>query len=242
MNLPPKISHIVVLTGAGISAESGIPTFRDSGGLWENYPIEEVATIQAYHRNPKKVLEFYNLRRSQLLEQDINPNPAHQSLAELEKSFQGRLTLITQNVDNLHEKGGSEKVLHMHGELMKIRCTTCESVFHTEGSIDLNSLCQTCEQKGCLRPHIVWFGEVPFYMEDIQQELAQCDLFVSIGTSGTVYPAAMFVQMAKQLGDAYTIEVNLDSTENNIYFDSKLKGKASEKVPELVQLILNRQT
>jgi len=181
---------IVILTGAGISAESGISTFRDAGGLWENHPIEEVATPEGFARNPALVHRFYNLRRLAL--KTVEPNAAHIALAKLETELTvkgGQLTLVTQNVDNLHERGGSKSVIHMHGELTSIRCTACGARQKYEGETSTEMPCPNCNTPA-LRPDIVWFGEMPFFMHGIEAALEGCDLFVSIGTSGAVYPAA----------------------------------------------------
>lgn len=236
------LKHIVILTGAGISAESGIKTFRDQGGLWENYRIEDVATPEAFATNPEVVYEFYQLRYNDLLSSHVQPNPAHNALAELSKKFKGRVTLITQNVDDLHERAGSTDTIHMHGELKKMRCIKTHQVFPMVQKLSKETLCPCCGLTKQLRPHIVWFGEVPFYMEEIEDELSTCDLFISIGTSGLVYPAAMFVQMTKQMNQAYSIEVNLDPTQNSREFDRHLFGQASVVVPELVQEILSRSS
>jgi NAD-dependent deacetylase len=233
-----NFKHIVVLTGAGISAESGIATFREKGGLWEQYSIEDVATPQGYAKNPKLVLDFYNQRRRQLTSGEISPNPAHTALADFEKRYDGHFLLVTQNVDNLHESGGSQNILHMHGEMMKIRCSRSGKIFYNEDDITLESECSCCGVQGTLRPHVVWFGEMPLYMEKIEEELRKCDLFISIGTSGNVYPAAMFVQMAKMENPAVTIEINLEATQVSDYFDQKIQGPASTEVPKFLSTLL----
>ena len=230
---------IVILTGAGISAESGISTFRDAGGLWENHPIEEVATPEGFARNPALVHRFYNLRRLALKE--VAPNPAHIALARLETELNnkgGQLTLVTQNVDNLHEAGGSKSVIHMHGELTSIRCTACGARHKFHGETSTNMPCPSCGVTA-LRPDIVWFGEMPFFMNDIEAALEGCELFVSIGTSGAVYPAAGFVHMARSLGKD-TLEINLDPSEGSASFNESRLGKAGELVPVWVDEILER--
>ena len=174
------IRSVVVLTGAGISAESGIKTFRAADGLWENHPIEEVATPEGFARNPQLVYEFYNGRRRQLLSGEVRPNPAHTALAKLEHEFPGEFLLVTQNVDNLHERAGSRKLLHMHGELLKMRCINTDLVYECRSDIDFDIECKCCREPGNLRPHIVWFGEMPFYMGQITQALMSCDLFISM--------------------------------------------------------------
>ena len=230
--------RIVVLTGAGISAESGLKTFRDGGGLWESYAIEEVATPEAFHANPELVLNFYNERRKQLFDKGIKPNAAHFALAELQKQYPGQVTLITQNVDNLHERAGATKVIHMHGELLKMRCEQCGNVSLQEKDISLEDQCTKCLQRKCLRPHIVWFGETPLALADIQVSLHSCDVFLSIGTSGSVYPAALLVKMAKDLSNAYTVEINTNPTENGHFFDKHLQGSASELVPKFIEQLI----
>ena len=223
--------NIVILTGAGISAESGVPTFRGADGLWEGHRIEEVATPQAFAANPALVQEFYNLRRSFL--KQVEPNPAHIALARLEQELVARggsLLIVTQNVDDLHERGGSQNVLHMHGQLLSARCTHCDHKERRVGDIDLNEACPSCSV-GVIRPDIVWFGEMPFYMEEIETALSKCDLFVSIGTSGAVYPAAGFVQMAHVLSKQ-TLEINLERSEGSHFFDETRLGKAGELVPK----------
>jgi NAD-dependent deacetylase len=221
--------NIVILTGAGISAESGLKTFRDSGGLWENHRIEDVATPQGFLRNPKLVQRFYNLRRQQLTETE--PNVAHVALAKLERQWQGNFLLVTQNVDNLHERAGSKHVLHMHGELQKVSCQRSLEVFTWTEDIAPDTPCPCCNQAGTLRPYIVWFGEIPLYMDAIADALIQCDWFVSIGTSGQVYPAAGFVQEAK-FHKATTIECNLEPSDNPA-FDYGIYGIATTTVPQL---------
>ncbi|TNF04164.1 MAG: NAD-dependent deacylase [Deltaproteobacteria bacterium] len=233
-----QFKNIVILTGAGISAESGIATFRDKNGLWENHDVMEVASPDGFRRDPELVYRFYNERRKQLLSKEVIPNPAHEALARLEKEFQGKMTIITQNVDDLHERGGSQNVLHMHGELLKIRCQRTRKVFEEKGTINSQSICECCNLEGTLRPHIVWFGEVPMFMDKIENLLREADLFVSIGTSGQVYPASMFVQMAKLENDCVTIEANLEKTQISWNFDKSLLGKAGDIVPGLVDKIL----
>jgi len=221
-------ASVVVLTGAGISAESGIKTFRDAGGLWESHPVEHVATPKGFTRNPTLVYDFYNQRRQQLLAESVRPNPAHSALARFEHNFDGEFLLVTQNVDNLHERAGSQNLLHMHGELLKMRCMESQLVFDISTELNLDSECRCCRTPGNLRPHIVWFGEMPFHMYEINKALAECDLFVAIGTSGNVYPASGFSQTARQY-QARTVELNLEPTTSR--FDEHISGKASETVP-----------
>ena len=226
-----KYQSIVVLTGAGISAESGIRTFRASDGLWEDHKIEDVATPEGFIRDPETVYRFYNLRRDQLLSQGVKPNIAHNALASFEQQFSGLFTLITQNIDDLHERAGTNNLFHMHGELLKIRCQQSGLIFEQQKPTDSLSVCPCCGTLGNLRPHVVWFGEMPLYMEEIYQALKQCDLFVAIGTSGNVYPAAGFFETAKSAG-AHTVELNLEPSANGSLFAEQLYGPASEIVPK----------
>lgn len=231
-------SSIVILTGAGISAESGIKTFRDANGLWENHRVEDVASPEGYAADPLLVQDFYNQRRRQLLSPEVQPNPAHFALAKLQEQFQGECLLVTQNIDNLHERGGSSDVVHMHGELLKMRCSNTGEIFNIrEDIVHGETICDCCGEANTLRPHIVWFGEMPLFMESIYQALETCDLFIAIGTSGHVYPAAGFVQMAKAAG-AKTVEVNLELTDVNCYFDRSIQGKAGDVLPKYVDQIL----
>jgi NAD-dependent deacetylase len=233
MSIPPTPA-LVILTGAGISAESGLATFRGSGGMWEQHPVEEVATPEGFRANPELVHRFYNERRSQL--QTVQPNAAHLALAELEKGWAGDFLLVTQNVDDLHDRAGSQNLLHMHGELNKIRCTLCHRVSLWEDAADTHTPCPACGQPGGLRPDIVWFGEFPQHMERITLALESCDLFVAIGTSGQVYPAANFVQWVRR--GARTVEINLEVGASASRFQEVLTGKATERVPELVKALL----
>jgi NAD-dependent deacetylase len=228
---------VVILTGAGISAESGIATFRDSNGLWENHSIEEVATPEGFAANPALVYEFYNQRRAQLLDGNVQPNIAHIALSKLEKYLGDNLTLITQNVDNLHERAGSENLLHMHGCLTSMKCTRSGMRKDVFESIDQNTLCDCCSPNQAMRPDIVWFGEMPYFMDEIEEKLSQADVFVSIGTSGNVYPAAGFVQIAKHFG-ALTVELNLEATHSNL-FDEQFEGTATDLVPLFVDAVLS---
>jgi NAD-dependent deacetylase len=224
---------IVVLTGAGISAESGIKTFRDNNGLWENHSIEEVATPQAFARNPELVYQFYNSRRQQLLSSDVNPNPAHIALATLQKLLPQDFVLITQNVDNLHERGGSRNVIHMHGEILSAKCGSTNEAVKITNNLTSETRCTCCQPSLSMRPDIVWFGEMPYYMDIIQSHLQTADLFVSIGTSGNVYPAAGFVQVANSAG-AGSIELNLAPSAGQNDFDEGFYGLASDVVPAFV--------
>lgn len=225
---------IVVLTGAGISAESGLKTFRDSNGLWENHRVEDVATPEAFESNPKLVYDFYNLRRRQVLDPTTLPNAAHLALAHLEQKFQKPIWIITQNVDPLHERAGSKNVIHMHGELLKVRCLHSERIFSREEDLSIHSQCECCGIKGALRPHIVWFGEIPLYLDKIHSLLMQCELFVSVGTSGQVYPAAGFIAQVQANGSAKTLELNMEKTELSSLFDEGRYGPAGTIVPQWV--------
>lgn len=235
-----KIRSIFVLTGAGISAESGIRTFRDGNGLWENHRIEDVASPEGFSRNPKLVQDFYNQRRIQLASPEVKPNAAHLALARLEKEFPGGFLLVTQNVDDLHDRAGQKNLLHMHGELKKMRCTRSEEVFPIDGEITETLRCSCCQRAGTLRPHIVWFGEMPLHMGEIYAALDRCDLFLAIGTSSQVYPAAMLVELAKQRPEVLAVELNLQNTEKSPRFDECRLGPASREVPRLVEEILSR--
>ncbi|NRB66595.1 MAG: NAD-dependent protein deacylase [Vibrio sp.] len=232
--------NVVVLTGAGISAESGIQTFRAQDGLWEDHRIEDVATPEGFERNPDLVQDFYNQRRSKLQEEGIEPNAAHLALGRLEKELEGTVTIITQNIDNLHERGGSVNVIHMHGELLKARCSESNQVVEEKGEVKTGDLCHCCQIPSQMRPHVVWFGEMPLRMGDIYESLEKADLFISIGTSGVVYPAAGFVHDAKMHG-AHTLEINLEPSAVESEFEEKRYGKASLEVPKLVEEILSLQ-
>ncbi|MBM7333858.1 MAG: Sir2 family NAD+-dependent deacetylase [Alcanivorax sp.] len=228
---------IVILTGAGISAESGIRTFRDSGGLWENHRLEDVATPEAFQRDPHGVQRFYNQRRAQLRDPAIRPNAAHRALAELERALPGQVLVVTQNVDDLHERAGSRNVIHMHGELLKARCRSTGALVPVEETLSPELTCGVCGVAGCLRPHVVWFGEIPLEMERIFDALAGCERFISIGTSGNVYPAAGFVAEARGHG-AHTVELNLEPSEQATAFAEHRHGPASQRVPEYVAELL----
>lgn len=230
---------IVVLTGAGISAESGIQTFRASDGLWEEHKIEDVATPEAFQRNPALVQRFYNDRRRPLLEKSVHPNSAHQALAQLEGCFDGEFLLVTQNIDNLHELAGSKNIRHMHGEILKMQCSKTKRVYDCDSDLSVDNCCACCGSPGLLRPHIVWFGEMPLYMDEIYQALSNCDLFLSIGTSGNVYPAAGFVQQANLAG-ARTIEINLQESAVATEFDEAIYGKAGDVLPLWVTEFLTK--
>ncbi|MFC7049322.1 NAD-dependent deacylase [Emcibacter nanhaiensis] len=228
--------RIIILTGAGVSAESGLDTFRDKGGIWEKYDLTQVATPEAFARDPDMVHEFYNLRRSAV--KSVNPNAAHLALARLERDYPGEVLLVTQNVDDLHEKAGSRHLCHMHGELGKVRCTSCREVMDWWDDLTTEAICPLCGKSGRLRPHIVWFGEMPFDLNKIGQFIETADLFISIGTSGTVYPAAGFVQAAMDAG-AHTVELNREPSDGFSLFDETHYGPATEVVPQYVEKLLS---
>lgn len=229
--------RIVVLTGAGISQESGLDTFRDANGIWSKYRVEDVATPDAFARDPCQVHDFYNLRRRNLLAGHVKPNAAHAALAELEQSWPGDFLLVTQNIDDLHERAGSQKLIHMHGEMRKVRCAACGAVTANDADLSIASVCAACVKSGALRPHVVWFGEMPLEMERIGEALARCDLFISVGTSGNVYPAAGFVAEANAAG-ARTVELNLEPSLGCSHFTAGHYGKATEIVPKFVAVLL----
>lgn len=230
--------RIVVLTGAGISKESGLDTFRDPDGIWATVSVEEVATPEAFARNPVRVHAFYNARRRGLLGDGVEPNAAHLALARLERDWPGETLLVTQNIDNLHERAGSKILIHMHGELLKARCEGCGAVMAWHQDMEMTTPCPGCEATGGLRVHVVWFGEMPFETDRIYQALGSCDLFVSIGTSGSVYPAAGFVQEARLNGIARTVELNLEPSEGITLFHEADHGPATEVVPAFVDRVL----
>ncbi|MFV0475681.1 MAG: NAD-dependent deacylase [Pikeienuella sp.] len=221
--------NIVILTGAGISAESGLGTFRDKGGLWTRYPLEDVATPEGFARDPALVHEFYNMRRR--IAREAAPNPAHEALARLERAHPGGALIVTQNVDDLHERAGARRVIHMHGELLRQLCAACEDRRDCPGDLTPESPCPACGA-AALRPDVVWFGEIPYRMEEIGAALSRADLFVSIGTSGEVYPAAGFAAEAARAG-ARTLELNLEPSGG--CFDEARVGRASEIVPAWVE-------
>jgi NAD-dependent deacetylase len=230
-----SVRSIVVLTGAGVSAESGLATFRGPDGLWEGHRVEDVATPEAFRRDPALVHAFYDARRAKL--GTVEPNAAHKALARLEAEWPGELLLVTQNVDDLHERAGSKRPIHMHGELSRGWCLACDEHFSWAGPMGEGAACPCCEVQGKVRPDIVWFGEMPSHMERIDAALQGCDLFVSIGTSGAVYPAAGFVQTARYCG-AKTLEMNLEPSLGSVYFDESRIGKAGELVPKWVEEVL----
>ncbi|PLX33676.1 MAG: NAD-dependent protein deacylase [Hyphomicrobiales bacterium] len=229
---------IVVLTGAGISKESGLETFRDEDGIWSKVKLEDVATPEAFQRDPALVQAFYNQRRRGLLAADIGPNAAHTALARLERDWPGPFLLVTQNIDDLHERAGSKKLIHMHGELLKALCLACGGKSPCRSDLGAATPCPHCGSEGQLRPDVVWFGEMPYQMERIYEALGTCGLFVSTGTSGTVYPAAGFAGEARQCG-AQTAELNLERSGNGALFSEGRYGPATQIVPAFVDELLS---
>ena len=226
-----KIPSIVILTGAGVSAESGIDTFRSEGGLWEQHRVEDVATPEAFARDPDLVLRFYDMRRAAI--QTKQPNAAHDALARLDREWPGELLIITQNVDDLHERAGARRLLHMHGTHLTAWCLACDSRPEWRSPLIDRPSCPECGAAGQLRPDIVWFGEMPYEMERIYEAVGGCDLFVSIGTSGAVYPAAGLVREARARG-AMTLELNLEPSKGSYFFHESRHGPATRLVPEWV--------
>lgn len=227
--------RVVVLTGAGISAESGVATFRDSGGLWEGHDVMEVATPEGFERDPDLVLRFYDERRANV--RAVEPNAAHVALARLEEHLGQNLTVVTQNVDDLHQRAGSRNVLHMHGELLRARCLACGERVGWSGDLSPYPPCPMCALPQ-LRPDIVWFGEMPYHMQEIEVLLRSADLFVAIGTSGEVYPAAGFAAAADAFG-ARTVEINLSPTRGETAFSEVHEGRATVVVPQWVDAFLS---
>lgn len=229
------MQKIVILTGAGISAESGMGTFRDEGGLWSQHRIEDVATPEGFARNPQLVQDFYNARRQQAA--GAVPNAAHEALARLQRDLDGEVVIVTQNVDSLHEKGGAEGVIHMHGRLAGALCSDCGHRWEAPAEMRVDEPCPHCKGPGG-RPDVVWFGEIPYFMDEIADHLAQADLFVAIGTSGEVYPAAGFVQEARRYG-AKTLELNLEPSSVVSSFAETRFGPATQIVPDWVDELLS---
>jgi NAD-dependent deacetylase len=230
------IRNIVILTGAGVSAESGLATFRGPDGLWEGHRVKDVATPEAFRRDPALVHAFYDARRAKLA--TVQPNAAHQALAGLDAEWPGELLLVTQNVDDLHDRAGSRRLIHMHGELSKGWCLACDERFPWQGAMGETASCPACHAEGQVRPDIVWFGEMPYEMEAIEDAVRSCDLFLAIGTSGAVYPAAGFVQTAHYCG-ARTLEINLEPSIGSYLFDESRIGNAGELVPLWAEETLN---
>lgn len=230
-----KYKNIVILTGAGISAESGLSTFRDEEGLWNKHRVEDVATIEGFFRNPSYVHDFYNQMKKDL--KDVAPNAAHLAISDLQKGCAAQVSVITQNVDTLHEKAKNENVYHIHGQINQAVCLECGSVISTWEDIHADDNCHSCGASGSYKPNIVFFGEGLLCMNEVDRLLRSCDLFISIGTSGVVFPANTFVRTAKFHG-AETVEFNLNSTVNNHDFDKCIVGKAGETFPKFVEEIV----
>ena len=231
-----KFKNIVILTGAGISAESGLATFRASNGLWNNHKVDDVATIEGFARDPKYVHDFYNELKKEL--KKAKPNPAHLAITKLQNEYPAKISIITQNVDTLHEKAKNKNIYHIHGQINQSICLNCGHILETFGNVGVNTICPKCQQIGRMKPNIVFFGENLLYMDKVEGLLHQCDLFLSIGTSGVVFPAASFVQTAKYYG-AETYEFNLESTSNNFFFDKHIIGPAGTTLPAFVEEMIN---
>jgi NAD-dependent deacetylase len=229
-----EYDNIVILTGAGVSAESGLGTFRGSGGLWENFRIEDVATPEGFARDPVRVHEFYNLRRG--WHKAARPNAAHLALARLEREYRGTVLTVTQNIDALHEAAGTKSLIHLHGKLERALCAACGTSVPWTEDLSIETRCARCGE-AAMRPDVVWFGEMPREMERIYDALAACDLFVSIGTSGAVYPAAGFVMEARAAG-AHTVELNLEASDGASFFAECIEGPATKIVPAYVDRLL----
>lgn len=229
--------RIVILTGAGLSAESGVPTFRDRDGIWAKYDYREVTTPEGFAHDPERVHEFYNMRRR--AHAGIRPNAAHVALSKLERAHRGEVWVVTQNVDALHEAAGSCNLIHMHGELFRALCAGCGARTLWAEDITLATVCPECRQTGKMRPDVVWFGEIPYHMDRIRDLLERADLFLSVGTSGNVYPAAGFVTEARAAG-AHTVELNLEPSEGRSLFAEAIHGPATVVVPAYVDRLLAR--
>lgn len=228
--------NIVILTGAGISAESGLSTFRGANGLWNNHRVEDVATVEAFERNPEFVHDFYNTLKPEILK--AHPNPAHFALTRLQKEYPAEVSVITQNVDTLHEKAGSQNVYHIHGQINQAVCLNCGHILESWNDVTTETVCPSCGIAGMMKPNIVFFGENLLYMDKVEQLLRCCDLFLSVGTSGVVYPAAGFVQTVKYYG-ADAVEFTLEPTANNYLFDRHIYGPAGKTLPQFVDELIS---
>ncbi len=238
---PAPHARIVILTGAGISQESGLETFRDPDGIWAKVRIEDVATPEAFARDPERVHAFYNMRRKRALTLNLEQNAAHTALADLEARWRGDVLVITQNVDSFHERAGTKNLIHMHGRHAEARCNHCNHIVPWQGDMSVDDVCANCGRSEGMRPNVVWFGEMPLEMERIQAALFECDLFISIGTSGNVYPAAGFVSVLRKMGRGHTVELNLEPSTGASLFAESHYGKATEIVPRYVAALLNDQ-
>lgn len=232
-----RYQNIVILTGAGISAESGLATFRSSNGLWNNHKVEDVASVEGFARNPALVHDFYNNLKTEV--QTAKPNPAHFSLTKLQQAFPEQVSIITQNVDTLHEKAGNQNVYHIHGQINQAVCLNCGQVLETWGDVDTETICPHCQIMGMMKPNIVFFGESLLCMDKVEELLRKCHLFISVGTSGVVYPAAGFVQTVKYYG-AQTIEFTMEPTANNYLFDRHIFGPAGQTLPPYIDEIIKQ--
>ena len=231
------LKNIVILTGSGISAESGLKTFRSGDGLWLNHKIEDVCTVEAFERNPAMVHSFYNELRPIMMK--ASPNMGHRAITMLQQELPDiTINVVTQNVDLLHEKAGSKNIYHIHGQIDECICTNCGYVMKTLGDVESDEVCPQCHVQGMLKPNIVFFGEMPKYMNEVEKMLTECDMFIAIGTSGIVYPAAGFVQLAKLYG-AKTYLFNLESCHNSSMFDEEILGKASKTFPKFAEQLIN---
>ena len=230
-----KYSRILILTGAGISAESGLATFRSSNGLWNNHKVEDVASVEGFQRNPDYVHDFYNNLKTEI--QQAKPNAAHLAITRLQQEYPAHVDVVTQNVDTLHEKAKNQNIYHIHGQINQAVCLNCGHILETWRDVDTQTICPQCNVMGMMKPNIVFFGENLLCMDSVEEALRHCDLFISIGTSGVVYPAAGFVQTAKYYG-ADTIEFTLDTTANNYLFDQHVYGKAGETFPLWVDSLI----
>jgi NAD-dependent deacetylase len=230
--------NIVILTGAGISKESGLDTFRCADGIWARVRLEDVATPEAFVRDPALVHQFYNDRRSALADPAVVPNAAHLALAKLEREWPGEVLVVTQNIDDLHDRAGSRNLIHMHGELNKVRCEACGALLEWLADLGIADTCSSCGRAGGLRPHVVWFGEMPLAIDRIYAALDACELFMSVGTSGNVYPAAGFVRHVKSYSGAHAVELNLEPSTGASLFDEAIYGPATESVPRFVDRLL----
>ena len=231
-----KYQNIVILTGAGLSAESGIKTFRDKDGIWAQVDYRDVATPEGFARNPQLVQDFYNERRRGL--NSIKPNAGHYALARLQREHSGGVTIVTQNIDNLHETAGSQSIIHMHGQITRALCNDCGNAVQWAGDLTLDTRCRQCGLTGAMRPDVVWFGEMPYHMAQIDKALRTADLFISIGTSGNVHPAAGFVAEARRAG-ANCVELNLEPSEGASLFDEAFHGPATQVVPRYIEKLLS---
>lgn len=227
--------NIFILTGAGISAESGLATFRSSSGLWNNHKVEDVASIEGFERNPDLVHDFYNNLKIEI--QHVKPNTAHKAITLLQQKYPAEINIITQNIDTLHEKAGNQNVYHIHGQINQAVCLNCGNVIEAWGEVDTQTECPNCNISAMMKPNIVFFGENLLCMDKVEVLLRKCDLFISIGTSGVVFPAAGFVQTAKYYG-AETMEFTLETTANNYLFDKHIYGKAGDTFPKFVDELL----